>query len=177
VASENARLGEVVLDRLHGFERFQARIHVVFDIDANGILHVKARDKDTGEEREVQIRDSLDPQEAPVGALDEEESLAPSEESARPTITGPFRATELMDVLYFLHANGKTGRVELDGPAGTGSLWLRDGELSHAQFDEERGVGAMQLLLTLAEGHYAFHEGETADGPVEIEAPFGKVVS
>ncbi len=177
VASENARLGEVVLDRLHGFERFQARIHVMFDIDANGILHIKARDKDTGEERELQIRDSLDPQEAPVGALDEAESLAPSEESARPTITGPFRATELMDVLYFLHANSKTGRVELHGPAGIGSLWLLDGELTHAQFDEERGVGAMQLLLTLTEGHYAFHEGETAEGPVEIEAPFGKVVS
>ncbi len=177
VASENSRLGEVVLERLRGYERFQTHIKVAFDIDANGILHVTAVDKDTGEEQAVVIRDSFDPEGGEkAGALPEEESLAPAEVDARPTITGPFRATEMMDVLYFLHANQKTGRIALEGPAGAGELWMREGEITHAKFQEQTGVGAMQLMLTMSEGHYAFHEDELREDPPEIEAPFGQVL-
>ena len=35
-----------------------AQIEVTFDIDANGIVHVSARDKDTGAEQEITISDT-----------------------------------------------------------------------------------------------------------------------
>ncbi len=176
VASENSRLGEIVLERLQGFERFHSRIDVAFEIDASGILHVKASDKDTGEEQDVVIRDSFNPEgAAPAGQLQDEESLSPSQQDLPPSITGPFRATELLDVLYFLHANKKTGKVELDGPAGPGELWMLDGEITHARKDDQIAVDALRLILLMGEGHYAFHEGETLNTPREIDAPFGQV--
>ncbi len=177
VASENTRLGEVVLDQLRGFERFQTRIQVIFEIDANGILHVKAVDQETSDERDVTIRDSFNPEGGdPAGAMAEAESLAPSGGDVRPTISGPFRATELMDVLYFLHANKKTGRVELDGPEDEGSLWMLDGEITHARKGDQHGKDALKPLLAMEEGHYAFHEAETLEEPAEIDAPFDKML-
>jgi molecular chaperone DnaK len=178
VASENARLGEVILEQLGGFERFQAQIQVLFEIDADGILHVKAKDVDSNTERAIVIRDSFNPEGTePAGELPEAESLAPAKSEARPTISGPFRATELLDVLYFLHANDKTGRVSLDGPAGQGSLWLTKGALTHARRGEAKGPAALQDLLAMKEGHYSFHEYDRLDEPVEIETPFETILA
>lgn len=176
IASENARLGEVVLERLRGAERFRARILVVFEVDANGILHVKAVDEDTGEEREIVVRDSFNPQEDTAGQIAEADSLTPSNDYVRPTFAGPFRATELVDVLFFLHANGKTGRVVLNGPECSGSIWLLEGDITHAQSKEEAGEAALKRLLAMSEGHYAYHERDTLEGPRQITGNFDSLM-
>ncbi len=177
VASENNKLGEVVLDQLQGYERFHSRITVVFEIDANGILHVKAADKDTGEEHELVIRDSFNAEDAEaIDSLEENETLTDAEPPSRATIAGPFRATELVDVLFFLHANQKSGRVDLTGPADEGSLWMLDGELTHAETGPMKGLDAAALLLSLKQGDYAFFEGEHRDGPAQLDSPFERLV-
>jgi molecular chaperone DnaK len=55
MASGNKTLGNFRLDGLPPAPRGVPQIEVTFDIDANGILHVMAKDKATGKEQSVKI--------------------------------------------------------------------------------------------------------------------------
>ncbi len=55
LAKDNKTLGNFRLDGIPPAPRGIPQIEVTFDIDANGILHVKARDKATGKEQQIQI--------------------------------------------------------------------------------------------------------------------------
>ena len=56
MASGNKLLGEFNLEGIPAAPRGVPQIEVTFDIDANGILHVSARDKGTGKENKITIR-------------------------------------------------------------------------------------------------------------------------
>ena len=58
VASGNKSLGQFNLDDIPSAPRGMPQIEVTFDIDANGILHVSAKDKKTGKESHITIKDS-----------------------------------------------------------------------------------------------------------------------
>ena len=60
VADENEFLGEFTLEGIRPAPRMIPRIDVTFKIDANGILHVSAVDRDTGEKKTVKIRDYIE---------------------------------------------------------------------------------------------------------------------
>jgi molecular chaperone DnaK len=55
LASDNKSLGRFRLEGISPAPRGVPQIEVIFDIDANGILHVTARDKATGREQKVTI--------------------------------------------------------------------------------------------------------------------------
>ncbi|CAM3301193.1 molecular chaperone DnaK [Rhodothermus bifroesti] len=65
MAVDNRSLGRFILDGIPPAPRGVPQIEVTFDIDANGILHVSARDKATGKEQSIRIEASsgLTPQE------------------------------------------------------------------------------------------------------------------
>lgn len=56
VASGNKSLGKFTLDGIPPAPRGIPQIEVTFDIDANGILHVNAKDKGTGKEQSISIQ-------------------------------------------------------------------------------------------------------------------------
>jgi molecular chaperone DnaK len=56
MAADNKPLGRFVLDGILPAPRGMPQIEVAFDIDANGILHVSARDKGTGREQKITIQ-------------------------------------------------------------------------------------------------------------------------
>ncbi len=56
VASANKTLGKFTLDGIPPAPRGMPQIEVTFDIDANGILHVTAKDKGTGKEQSISIQ-------------------------------------------------------------------------------------------------------------------------
>ncbi len=64
-AADNRVLGRFRLENIRPAPRGVPQIEVTFDIDANGILNVSARDKDTGAEQRITISESsnLDKQE------------------------------------------------------------------------------------------------------------------
>jgi molecular chaperone DnaK len=64
-AADNRVLGRFRLENIRPAPRGEPQIEVTFDIDANGILNVSARDKDTGAEQRITISESsnLDKQE------------------------------------------------------------------------------------------------------------------
>lgn len=55
MASQNKSLGMFNLDGIPPAPRGVPQIEVIFDIDANGILHVTAKDKGTGKEQKIRI--------------------------------------------------------------------------------------------------------------------------
>jgi molecular chaperone DnaK len=54
-AADNKTLGRFILDGIPPAPRGVPQIEVTFDIDANGILDVKAKDRATGKEQQVRI--------------------------------------------------------------------------------------------------------------------------
>ena len=56
LASGNKLLGEFNLEGIPPASRGMPQIEVTFDIDANGILHVSAKDKGTGKENKITIK-------------------------------------------------------------------------------------------------------------------------
>ncbi|WP_066943788.1 molecular chaperone DnaK [Streptomyces lushanensis] len=54
-AADNRVLGRFQLTDIRRAPRGEPQIEVIFDIDANGILHVTARDKDTGKEQGITL--------------------------------------------------------------------------------------------------------------------------
>ncbi len=58
MASDNKSLGRFILDGILAAPRGLPQIEVTFDIDTNGILHVKAKDKGTGKEQHITIQGS-----------------------------------------------------------------------------------------------------------------------
>jgi len=58
MAGDNKSLGKFVLDGIPPAPRGLPQIEVTFDIDANGILSVKAKDKATGKEQSIRIEAS-----------------------------------------------------------------------------------------------------------------------
>ena len=65
MAADNRRLGSFELTGIPAAPRGIPQIEVTFDIDANGILHVHAKDKGTGQEQSIKIERT--------GSLDESE--------------------------------------------------------------------------------------------------------
>jgi len=58
MASDNKLLGNFILQGIPPMPRGQPQIEVTFDIDANGIVNVSAKDKGTGKEQNVVIQSS-----------------------------------------------------------------------------------------------------------------------
>ncbi len=58
MAADNKSLGRFILDGIPPSPRGMPQIEVTFDVDANGILNVKAKDKTTGKEQSIRIEAS-----------------------------------------------------------------------------------------------------------------------
>ncbi|HEY4500320.1 MAG TPA: molecular chaperone DnaK, partial [Candidatus Paceibacterota bacterium] len=58
MARDNKSIGRFILDGIPPAPRGMPQIEVTFDIDANGILNVKAKEKSTGKEQSIKIQGS-----------------------------------------------------------------------------------------------------------------------
>ena len=68
-AADNNSLGQFNLEGIRPAQRGIPQIEVAFDIDADGILHVSATDKDTGKEQKITIQASSGLSEEEVDAM------------------------------------------------------------------------------------------------------------
>jgi len=102
-AQDNKSLGRFDLSDIPSAPRGMPQIEVTFDIDANGILHVSAKDKATGKEQKIVIK-------ASSGLSDEEIQRMVSEAEAHADEDAKFR--ELVNVRNqadaMLHATEKS---------------------------------------------------------------------
>ncbi len=83
----NKMLGEFKLDGIAPARRGQPQIEVTFDIDANGIMHISAKDKSTGKENKITIKSNSGLTEEEIKKMiDEAEANAESDKKARTLI-------------------------------------------------------------------------------------------
>lgn len=83
MATDNRTLGRFILDGILPAPRGLPQIEVTFDIDANGILSVKARDKGTGKEQKITITASSGLSKDEVSRMQKEAEANASEDTRR----------------------------------------------------------------------------------------------
>ena len=83
MAQANKTLGRFILDGIPPAPRGVPQVEVTFDIDANGIVHVSAKDKATGREQSVRIQASSGLNEAEINRMVEDAKRHESEDEER----------------------------------------------------------------------------------------------
>jgi molecular chaperone DnaK len=83
MAAENKSLGRFILDGILPAPRGVPQVEVTFDIDANGILNVSARDKATGKEQRVVIQSSSGLSEAEIQRMVRDAETHAAEDARR----------------------------------------------------------------------------------------------
>lgn len=83
MASDNKTLGNFRLDGIPPAPRGTPQIEVTFDIDANGILHVSAKDKGTGKEQKISITGGTGLSEEEVEQAKKDAELHAAEDKTR----------------------------------------------------------------------------------------------
>ncbi len=83
MASDNKSLGRFILDGIPPAPRGVPQIEVTFDIDANGILNVHAKDKATGREQKITITASSGLSEAEIKRMIDEAQQHAAEDAKR----------------------------------------------------------------------------------------------
>ena len=84
MSNDNKKLGDFKLDGIRPAPRGTPQIEVTFDIDANGILNVTAKDKDTGKDQKITISGSSSMDENEVERLRKEaEKFADSDKEKK----------------------------------------------------------------------------------------------
>ncbi len=82
LANQNKSIGRFHLDGIMPSRRGEPQIEVTFDIDANGILHVAAKDKATGKEQSIRIEASSGLTDAEIKRM-KDEAAANAEADAK----------------------------------------------------------------------------------------------
>jgi molecular chaperone DnaK len=83
MANDNRTLGRFMLDGILPAPRGVPQIEVTFDLDANGILNVRAQDKGTGKEQKITITASSGLSKDEVGKMQKEAEAHASEDARR----------------------------------------------------------------------------------------------
>jgi molecular chaperone DnaK len=97
MAADNKTLGRFILDGIPPAPRGVPQIEVTFDIDANGIVHVSAKDKGTGKEQKVTITASTNLTDEEIDrAVKEAEKYAEEDRKRKEAIEAKNQADSLV---------------------------------------------------------------------------------
>ena len=145
-AKDNWSLGKFTID-FEPAPRGVPRVGVQFEIDANGILHVLARDIKTGSEKVVEIKSAVDVDDAAVQKMVEESVEHAFEDlAARQWIETKIRAEQII-------AATRKGLIECAGDVGPDrpaqiEIALRAVEATLTAENPETKVGDIKQLKT-----------------------------
>ena len=83
MAADNRTLGRFILEGIASAPRGVPQVEVSFDIDANGILNVKAKDKGTGKEQKITITASSELSEDDIERMKKEAEASAEEDKKK----------------------------------------------------------------------------------------------
>ena len=83
MASDNKSLGRFVLEGIPPSPRGMPQVEVTFDIDANGILQVKAKEKTSGKEQSIRIEASSSLKEDEIKRMQQDAELHADEDKKK----------------------------------------------------------------------------------------------
>ncbi|MFN8653030.1 MAG: molecular chaperone DnaK [Gemmatimonadales bacterium] len=185
MATDNRTIGKFQLTGIPPAPRGMPQVEVTFDIDANGILHVSAKDKATNKEQKIRIEASSGLSDADIDKMVKSAEAHASEDKKRRDV---IEARNQLDSLVYkvekdskewvdrLSADAK-GRLDNAVEGAKGALKNGDPDLIQKALDELNGAysAAGASLYQAAQG--TGQAGETPGGqPGDAGAPKEDVV-
>ncbi|KUM90798.1 MULTISPECIES: molecular chaperone DnaK [Streptomyces] len=173
LAADNRVLGRFQLTDIRPAPRGEPQIEVIFDVDANGILNVTARDKDTGKEQSITISESsnLDGSEV-ERMIQEAERNRGQDQALREAVDA---RNELDAIAYQVEKRlGELGDAAPAHEKARAEMLVaeaRDAVKNEAGVDKVRPL-ASELQQVFA-GLAAHQAGAAADGPAGTGSPDG----
>jgi molecular chaperone DnaK len=186
MAGGNKSLGQFNLEGIPPAPRGLPQIEVTFDIDANGILHVSARDKQTGKENKITIKANSGLSEAEIDRMVKDAEANKAEDHRRFEIAQSRNALDALvhSVRKSLAEHGeKVGGDEkgkIESALSDAEAMLKQPDASKDALDEK--AQALQAAAQkLGEAIYANAQagaqaGETGTGPTAAGPGDEKVV-
>jgi len=96
MASDNKSLGRFILGDIPPAPRGMPQVEVTFDVDANGILNVKAKDKASGKEQSIRIEASSGLSEADIKKMREDAESHADEDAKKKELVDEKNTAEMM---------------------------------------------------------------------------------
>ncbi|MCG2694580.1 molecular chaperone DnaK [Candidatus Parcubacteria bacterium] len=96
MANDNKSLGRFILDGIPPSPRGVPQIEVTFDIDANGILKVKAKDKTSGKENSIRIEASSSLSESEIEKMQKDAEIHAEEDKKKKDVIDAKNVAEQM---------------------------------------------------------------------------------
>jgi len=177
MAGDNRTLGRFMLDGILPSPRGMPQIEVAFDIDANGILSVSARDKATGRQQKITITASSGLNKEEVERLRREAELHAAEDAKRR------EEVELRNNADAMVYNAEKTlrelgdkvpadvRQEVEGKIAAVRSALQGKDMDSLRRSSEELAQSLQKIGAAVYGQQA---GESAQGPGAQEPPPGK---
>jgi molecular chaperone DnaK len=96
MASDNKSLGRFILDGIPPAPRGMPQVEVTFDVDANGILNVKAKDKASGKEQSIRIEASSGLTDVDIKKMRDEAETHAEEDAKKKELADEKNTAEMM---------------------------------------------------------------------------------
>ncbi|MEK6596831.1 MAG: molecular chaperone DnaK [Gemmatimonadota bacterium] len=134
MASDNRTIGKFQLTGIPPAPRGMPQVEVTFDIDANGILHVSAKDKATGKEQKIRIEASSGLSDSDIDRMVKQAEAHANEDKARRDEVDA--RNQLDGLVYKVEKDSKEwvdrlaadAKGRLDGAVEAGKQALRTGD-------------------------------------------------
>jgi molecular chaperone DnaK len=172
MVSDNKSLGRFILDGIPPAPRGVPQIEVTFDINADGILNVSARDKATGRQQAMQIIPSSGLSDAEIEKMvrDAESHVAEDTRRKETVETRNMADSAVYSAEKFLYENG-----DKLAEANQATVRSQIDAVKSALGGEDAGAirsAAERLQMTLQEaGAAMYQQGDAAAGTGNGEAP------
>ncbi len=176
MAADNKMLGQFNLEHIPPSPRGMPQIEVTFDIDANGIVTVKAKDKGTGKEQAITIQASGGLSDADIERMVKDaEANADADKARRELVEAKNQAESL------LHSTKKSLAEHGDkvDPSTVEVIELAMGALEDTLKSEEAGKikggiqnltdAAMKLGEAIYKSQASAAEGKDEDAPRDVD--------
>jgi len=174
MARDNRKLGNFKLEGIRPAPRGIPQIEVTFDIDANGILNVSARDKETGKEQKIAISNSTNLDESEINRMVDDARLHAEEDKKR---RGWVDARNELEAASY-QVERMIGELGDRAPAhekARGEELVREAKEAISKEEETPRLQSLTQDLKQAAAALAQHEGpsshEEAGGPAPEGGP------
>lgn len=171
MSNDNKKLGNFRLDGIVPAPRGMPQIEVSFDIDANGILNVSAKDNGTGKDQKITISDSSGLDESEIEKMKADaEKFADEDKQKRESVEARNQLDGMTYQLEKMVEEGKEKIPEDEQKEATDLVeevkkTLENSETTAEELSESTGK-VIELLQKLGQ-HLQPAEGEGGQGPQE----------
>jgi molecular chaperone DnaK len=175
MAAGNKLLGEFNLEGIPPAPRGMPQIEVTFDTDANGILHVSAKDKASGKENKITIKANSGLTEAEIQRMVKDAEANAEDDHKRRELVESRNQTEAL-----IHTVGKSlaehgDKLSAD-EKGTIDAAIKTAQEAILTEDKEQIEAASAALMTASQklGEKAYAEQQAGAAPAGAEAAAAK---